>query len=113
MPTTATVRRYTSGCKRLLTGIAIAAAGCSDPSAARLEPGSAAVLVDPSSDVVRVQKEDGSELLVGQGAAAVVVSDSQNAEISDSPSRGVRVTIKDGEAAGASVVARRVLLKPR
>ena len=112
MLTTITVRRYTSGCKRLLTGIAIAAAGCSDPSTSHLEPGAKVTLVDPSAKYIILGDSDRRSdpfPTIPQGSDAVVVSDDE----SEYDSRDVRIAIKGGEKDGISGTVARKILRPR
>lgn len=110
MPTTSTVRRYTNCCKCLLTGIAFAVSGCSDPNASRLDPGAKVTVINPKSDHVMLEGSRDPWPFVPQGSDAVVVSD---ADPEGGEHRKVVVVVKGGEKDGAQGGVPRHYLKPR
>ena len=110
MPTSETVRSFTSVRKWAFLGIL--AAGCGDPSSSRLEPGAKVVVVDPASKYIVLGDSDRrSEPFpsLPQGSDAVVVSDSDEGH----DTRRVRVAIKGGQFDGISGTVERKVLKPR
>lgn len=110
MPTTKTVRSFTSSRKWALLGILIA--GCSDPSSSRLEPGAAVTIINPSSDYIMLEGSNDKWPFIPQASDAVVVSDAAP----DGPVaklRPVRIAVKGGEKDGVTGAIRRDYLKPR
>lgn len=88
-------------------------AGCSDPQTDRLSPGATGVVIDPERENVLFSNPDSGNRLIRQGTAIVVISDESKVGISDSPNREVKVTLKDGEAQGASGLVVRRLIVPK
>ena len=99
--------------QKSIYAILLILAGCSDPQSDRLKPGDTGVVIDSERENVLFSMPDSGNRLIRQGTAIVVISDESRVGISDSPNRPVKVTLKDGEAQGASGLVVRRLIVPK